>query len=706
MKRIPSSLTPFSIANFGLIVIVLVFNGIAVHRNSTALNETHSRIIHTHDVLVQVEAIFASLIDAESGVRGFVVTGDASFLDSFRRTAGSMPERFQMLQRSLGDNSIQLETSRDIQDQTALRMEHLRLVTAARTGKGLDAARTVVESGEGRRAMEQIRKAIDRLKSEEKRLLQVQTSEADRKLFTILAANLTGVGLGLSICGVAWLLINRHVHKCRDAEQRAVDERENLLVTLNSIGDAVVVTDDRGRVQLMNPVARELMGYPIDLVGTPLGDVFTIIDPSSRLPVKNPVVGVLEAGRVVSLSSHSLLVRPDGREVPIEDSAAPIRDSTGKMTGVVLVFRDCSSRWEFERELMKREQRFRKMFETPLLGIAVGTSNGRSLLEANDAYLDLVGYDCNQLTGSLSGWGGVESGQSPLEESALAELQETGVCRPFEKVYVRSDGTIVPVLISSTRLFDEDDRIIIFITDLTGNKRSEAALRESEDRFRVLSESMPQMVWTARPDGQFDYVNQTMVEYSGRTAEELRGWGWTELIHPEEFATHLEMWKSVVTTGRPLEIEQRLRQRTGDYRWHLTRALPMYDAAEQIAQWVGTNTDIHDRKRAEAQMREEHQRKDQFLALLAHELRNPLAPLSNAIQILGAAPHDPVRSVELIAIMQRQVNQMTRLIDDFWTWLALPRAASDFGASEFRFPKSFRRLSKPSSPGSTNDHIT
>ncbi len=664
MKRIPSPLSPQTLANFGLIVVVLVINGIAVHRNSIALKEMQNRVLDTHEVFTQAESLFASLVDAESGVRGFALTGDDTMLQSYRKVAESLPDRFQALRNGVEGNSNQTENTRDFEQQTALRMGHFQKVIAARTDRGIEGARLEAESAEGRRAMDKMRASIDLLKAEETRLLRLRTAEADLKLYTILVTNIVGVGLALSICGVAWLLINRQVRKCREVESKAIDERENLLVTLTSIGDAVIVTDAIGRVQLINPVAMKLMGYPVSLVGMPLRDVFTIINQSSRLPVKNPVNSVLESGAVIELSNHTLLVRPDGTEVPIEDSAAPIRDSTGKITGVVLVFRDCSSRWQFERELMRREQRFRKMFETPLLGIAVGTSDGRSLLEANDAYLDLIGYDRDGLSESSSGWGGVEAGHTPLDESAQAELKETGLCRPFEKVYIRNDGTTVPVLVSSTKLFDEDDRIIIFVTDLTGNKRSEAALRESEDRFRILSESMPQMVWTAVADGQFDYVNQTMVEYSGRAADELKGWGWTELLHPDECTNYLEIWKLIVTTGRPLDVEQRLRHRTGKYRWHLTRALPIYDAAERITHWIGTNTDIHDRKLAETLMAEEHQRKDQFLALLAHELRNPLAPLSNAIQILSVAPGDSGKSGELIAIMQRQVNQMTRLIDD------------------------------------------
>lgn len=130
------------------------------------------------------------------------------------------------------------------------------------------------------------------------------------------------------------------------------------------------------------------------------------------------------------------------------------------------------------------------------------------------------------------------------------------------------------------------------------------ALEDSEERFRMLSECMPQLVWTATPDGALDHLNRHSLTYTGMTFEELKGWGWQPVVHPDDLPNCLQCWKSSLETGNPYEIEYRLRRSDGAYRWHLGRALPIRNTKGNIIKWVGTCTDIDDYKRAEAALRE------------------------------------------------------------------------------------------------------
>lgn len=664
MKVSQSLLSPQALVSIGLIAIVLIFNAVVIHGNALSLRQAHASTIRTQDVVDQSEKIFGRLLEAESHVRGFVITNDPVFLKGFQLATDALTEQLHSLRTSVGDNIYLIAKSQAVERNANERIFQLQGVLSVRSNDGFEAAQPLVGSDTGHGTMRQLQDSLRSLKSESIELLLGRNEIADRRLSTILIANMGGVFLGLIVSIVSWLLIDRQIRRCREAETKAESEREHLLVTLTSIGDAVLVTDPHGSIQLANPVARKLIGIRDELKGQALQDVFRLISQSSREPVSSPISNANDPAKSFSLSDPVLLVRTDLSEMPVEHTVSAIRNRSGETTGYVLVFRDCSERWRFERELLKRERRFRKMFETPLMGIAVGTADGRGLLEANDAYLDLIGYDRGEVIDSSLGWGGVIAEQSPLDIAAQKELQETGVCRPFEKVYTRSDGTIVPVLISSTKLFDEEDGVIVFVTDLTRAKTSEDALRESEDRFRILSESMPQMVWMSLPDGQFIYVNQTMLQYTGRPAEDLTGWGWIDLLHEDERDQLIKGWKVALRTGEPFEVEHRIRDRAGEYRWYLTRARPMFRGKDRIVRWVGTDTDIHDHKVVETLLREEHQRKDKFLALLAHELRNPLAPLANAVHVLPSVQNDAAASSDLVALMQRQIRQMTRLIDD------------------------------------------
>jgi PAS domain S-box-containing protein len=143
--------------------------------------------------------------------------------------------------------------------------------------------------------------------------------------------------------------------------------------------------------------------------------------------------------------------------------------------------------------------------------------------------------------------------------------------------------------------------------------------------YKQVAEAMPQQVWTARPDGIIDYINERVVDYYGRAREELLEAGWISVVHPEDRDQAIVLWQQALATGSFYEVEYRVRRASdGEYRWHLGRAVPIRDAAGQIEHWVGTTTDIHDRKLAEEEARRANQAKSTFLAHMSHELRTPL----------------------------------------------------------------------------------
>src|SRR5262249_30077203 len=178
-------------------------------------------------------------------------------------------------------------------------------------------------------------------------------------------------------------------------------------------------------------------------------------------------------------------------------------------------------------------------------------------------------------------------------------------------------------------------------TDITDRKRIEEAVRENEERYRQLADAMPQIVWSARPDGVIDYYNQRWYDFTGFARGDETDRDWASILHPEDVLPCTQRWQAAVRTGEAYQSEYRFRDRkTGSYRWHLGRALPVRDGAGRIVRWFGTCTDIDDQKRAEEALREADRRKNEFLALLGHELRNPLAPMRNALQILHSRDAD------------------------------------------------------------------
>ncbi len=200
--------------------------------------------------------------------------------------------------------------------------------------------------------------------------------------------------------------------------------------------------------------------------------------------------------------------------------------------------------------------------------------------------------------------------------------------------------------------------------DLTDQVDTQRALRESEEKFRTITDAMPQMVWSSRADGQNDYSNRRWSDFTGLSNAELLGTSWVTIIHPDDLARLQALWADSLATGALFEIEHRLRHHSGEYRWVLNRALPVRDEAGRVIRWMGTVTDMHDQKLAAEELKAANARKDEFLAMLAHELRNPLAPISTAAQMLKLSGADPKRIAHASDVIGRQVRHMVELVDD------------------------------------------
>ncbi|MGB9108848.1 MAG: ATP-binding protein [Telluria sp.] len=194
--------------------------------------------------------------------------------------------------------------------------------------------------------------------------------------------------------------------------------------------------------------------------------------------------------------------------------------------------------------------------------------------------------------------------------------------------------------------------------------RSVAALRESEAKFRTIADAMPQMVWSTLPDGFHDYYNEQWYRYTGMPLHSTDGDGWNGIFHPDDQERAWKTWRTSLETGKPYEIQYRLRHHSGVYRWVLGRALPIRGDEGQIIRWMGTCTDIDSQKHAEDELRNASRSKDEFLAMLAHELRNPLAPINNAAQLLVVRHEDNERVRKTGEIILRQVRHLTNLVDD------------------------------------------
>ncbi len=209
------------------------------------------------------------------------------------------------------------------------------------------------------------------------------------------------------------------------------------------------------------------------------------------------------------------------------------------------------------------------------------------------------------------------------------------------------------------------DGVVITFFDITRRKAAEDALHQTAQRLSALVEASAQMVWTTDPEGGIVDKSPSWLEFTGQSHEQSNGWGWLDAVHADDRGVARNAWRQAARTGDTFVSEFRVYHAESDtYRWTAVRAVPLKRDNGQIGGWVGMNIDISELRAADDALRDADKRKDEFLAVLGHELRNPLAPLSTGIQLLRSATDKPELVETVRAMMARQLAHLVRLVDD------------------------------------------
>lgn len=448
-------------------------------------------------------------------------------------------------------------------------------------------------------------------------------------------------------------------------------------ITLSSIGDAVIATDRLGRIQFMNAVAESLTGWTLEQASeTPLDAVFQIINEQTRQKVENPASRALREGLVVGLANHTVLIGQDGTERPIDDSASPIRDAHGEIVGVVLVFRDVTERRNAEQALQRSEERLRLMVDgTRDYAIFMLDPNG-IITSWNPGAERIKGYATDDIVGKhFSVFYPPEAILGGRPGHALKEAVASG--RFEEEAWrVRKDGSGFWADVIITALRDEDGglRGYFKITrDLSERKVAEETLRAREERFQAMTRSAHDAIIMADDDGRISFLNSAAVTMFGLTQEEALGQPLTILMPERYRELHQKGFERLRATGesrllgKTVEIHG-CRSDGSDFPVELS--LSTWTEKGTQHHYCGIIRDITERnqlERAKVQaevMMDLDRRKDEFLAMLSHELRNPLAPILNAVQLLRLERDGNDVQHQARGIIERQAAHLARLVDD------------------------------------------
>ncbi len=445
-------------------------------------------------VLQQVDDVLSTVKDTETGQRGYLLTGDESYLEPYVNGLSRLKAELENL-RQLGESGdLPKDKVARVIGLTRQKLAELDQTIRVRKEQGAEAALKIVQSGRGKEVMDQIRNEASEMQAGAQAKFAAATQRVERA-----NAHRTIVFFGTGIFYLAFLFFTfrklASEMKWREAAvTEAGQQRELFATTLTSIGDAVIATDREGKVAFMNPVAEKLTGWTQqEARGVPLENPFKIINELTRTITENPVKKVLETGAIVGLANHTLLIAKDGTERPIDDSAAPIRQSDGGLTGVVLVFRDVTAR----RAADLTSRRLAAIVDGAEDAI-IGKSLDGIIHSWNQGAKRIFGYAASEVIGKsiylLIPWD-----REDEEREIIARLRRGERVEHFETRRVARDGHEIDVSLSVSPVKDSSGRIVgasKILRDITAQKETEKALQESQKRLQSQAQELERAVGT------------------------------------------------------------------------------------------------------------------------------------------------------------------------------------------------------------------
>jgi len=436
------------------------------------------------------------------------------------------------------------------------------------------------------------------------------------------------------------------------AEEKIRLSEQDLNVTLDSIADAVIATDDKGLVTRMNPIAQQLTGWHIkDALGQEIKDIFKIIDETTRSPIVNPIEKVLASGETVYLSYHTTLLAKDGTEYQIADSAAPIRGVDRKILGMVLVFNDVSEQYHLREQIKSNLQRLSLHWQESPLGM-IEWNTQFEFIDLNPAAQEMFGFEPSEVYGQHASKTIVLKKDKKYADKIWNDLIDGTGGRRRQSKNRTKDGKIITCDWYNTLLVDDNNEVIgvtSLIMDITEQKRLETLERNSSKQLTQLMDGMLTMMTTLSPDAKVNFINKRTLTITGTALPDVMGlplWE-TSWIKEHDRALIKELCHMAAqgqTSYREIEIDILDGTLWIDFTLH-----PVFDEQRNIIYLVAESHDASRRKLAE-----EHALRSQKMGALS--------------QVVGGIAHD--------------YNNMLGVITGY-TGLLKRKYSSDAGADKF-----------------------
>jgi PAS domain S-box-containing protein len=644
-----------------VVTLLVVFVGLAFTLNSTRmLWRNLIWVQHSEAILHELQSVQSGVKDAETGQRGFLLTGQAEYLDPYRDSAVRLNRHLANLDRMVSDNPNQQRHLALIKQEVKAKMDELN-ATLTLAGQGRrEQAMALVRSGAGKRYMQSVNVAVENMTHAENVLRAARMDESNGTYQFARGGELAlAIAALLSITAMFGLLL-RQINM---REQQIRESESALHGVLGSVGDALITTTESASIIHMNSRACLLTGWDLEhAAGLPLHEVFRITRGMSS-PPDEILDDLLRQKDAMGGGDNVLtLARRDGSACHVEASAVASIGRQGMPGGRLLIFRDVSERQCHLDQLERRELQFRTLAESIPQLCWMANANG-DVLWYNQRWYDYTGMTPEEMLGW--GWQKVQHPALLAEVNARwrASIRENA---DFEMIFplLGKDGNYRDFLTRVVAVRDKHGQIVQRFgtnTDITAGRLVEKALRTREGELQSLADNSPDILCRFNREYRIIFINSAIERVTGQGKQKFvdRTLYEISLFSP----VPLRMaWESAIDAVFMTGITQMLETELAGCDF-ATNFIAERDVDGHIANVLAVGRDITIEKAAQDSLRRADRRKDEFIATLAHELRNPLAPLRTGVQILRQSS-DPATLGRTLPVMERQLGLMVRLIDD------------------------------------------
>jgi len=665
--------------------------------------------------------LLSALTDAETGERGFALTGDEAFLEPYLAARDGIVGQLRDLRRLTRLSAAQqrLDAVAPLIDA---KLAELASVIALRRQNDLSAVLARIAEGRGKRLMDSIRAEIKGYTQiQEESLLQRASrfrSDLRRLFIVIIAASVFAVLLVLALAFTLQREIRQrlrevvHLESVRTSEIQQDANRqlqqtnatlklseEKLTASVRDNGDMmsalnehaiVTIADPTGRIIFANDKFCEISKYTrAELLGH---DHRTINSGHHPKEYFRDLWATVTGGRVWhgEIKNHA----KDGTFYWVEMTILPALNQRGKPRHYFAIHTDITARKQVEEKLRFHEEILRDTSRIAKVGgwsfeIATGD---RFWTEEVARIHDLNSEAPFSKDIGLTYYR--PESRKQIEAALQAAIQQ-GTPYDLELEITSAAGTHKWIRTVAHPVTEQGKvvRLRGSFQDISERKRSEAAMHESEERFRTMANSIPQLAWIARADGFISWYNRRWLEYTGKTSEEMEGWGWQSVHDPVALPRVMTGWQAAIAAGTTFEMEFPLRGVDGSFRIFLTRVEPLKKADGEVVQWFGTNTDVTELKRAEehvrrlnadleervvertAELQTANKELESFSYTVSHDLRGPVRAIDGFSQAVleDFGPQLPDEGRRYLGIIRHSAQQMGSLVDGLLAFAQLGR---------------------------------